>query len=827
MVQEVVVTRSWNWTEPYATDNCGLASFTNNFNSGSYFSEGVTTIIYTATDNCGNVKNASFTVTVLCSATCNAAPIIDCPPDYWACPSSGTVPPSGTANAIPGGPNCGTPIIEYDDLVVSTGPCPLTKIVQRTWTATDPDNSSLTSSCVQQINIEDNTPPEFTFVPDDITVHGTGSGCAIVGTWSPCLAVDNCSSVTISYSHPSGTVFYEGTTQVTVTATDDCGNTSVASFNIVVVCAASCTTPPTVSCPQNYWACPTQSVPGPGITGTANGYPGSTDCSTPIVTYNDVVVSYGSCPNAKVVHRTWTASDPYDSNLSASCVQTIDLTDSQAPVFVSCPNDLYLYGIPHTGSGSACYAVATWTLPAVSDNCGTASLVARDQNGNVVTSGASFPEGTSVITYTATDACGNTATCSFDVNVTCPSGGSIVCPDDIVVQCDGSGCKVVNWSTPTYSGSCGSCQGEPIPGFVYMGELNGHEYYCSVDPLSWANASQMCQDNGGYLACIGSQAENDFLANLLNIQSAWIGLSDPDQDGQFTWECGDALSYTNWYPGQPNNYNGDQHCVEMLNNGQWNDQYPTYMLEFIMEKPCSFIQQVAGPLPGSCLSGGTYTVTYETNDACGPVQMCSFNIIVEDALTITCPEDINTSASINTPGVVVNWQEPEVSSCCSNCPTAGGAIPGFVYMGSFNGHHYYCSTGTDTWANAQANCVANGGYLAVLNDAAENSYLANILTLQSAWIGANDLVTEGTFQWVNGDPFTYTNWYPGQPNNYNYNQHCVEMLNNGQWNDQYGHYNLGVHHGDRVMSYCRADRRSCAGFFTCTGLTTHSYISGY
>jgi GEVED domain/Secretion system C-terminal sorting domain len=33
------------------------------------------------------------------------------------------------------------------------------------------------------------------------------------------------------------------------------------------------------------------------------------------------------------------------------------------------------------------------------------------------------------------------------------------------------------------------------------------------------------------------------------------------------------------------------------------------------------------------------------------------------------------------------------------------------------------------------------------------------------WIGLNDMVTEGTFTWSNGDPHTYGSWATGEPNN--------------------------------------------------------------
>ena len=52
------------WTDPTATDNCGVASFTGTHASGATFAVGTTTVTYTAVDVNGNQSTASFTVTV-------------------------------------------------------------------------------------------------------------------------------------------------------------------------------------------------------------------------------------------------------------------------------------------------------------------------------------------------------------------------------------------------------------------------------------------------------------------------------------------------------------------------------------------------------------------------------------------------------------------------------------------------------------------------------------------------------------------------------------------------------------------------------------------
>jgi hypothetical protein len=58
-----------------------------------------------------------------------------------------------------------------------------------------------------------------------------------------------------------------------------------------------------------------------------------------------------------------------------------------------------------------CSAVVTWTAPIATDNCDVASFVSSHQIGDV------FPEGTTTVTYTATDIHNNVSTSSFTVTV--------------------------------------------------------------------------------------------------------------------------------------------------------------------------------------------------------------------------------------------------------------------------------------------------------------------------------------------------------------------------------------------------------------------------
>ncbi len=83
-----------------------------------------------------------------------------------------------------------------------------------------------------------------------------------------------------------------------------------------------------------------------------------------------------------------------------------------------------------------------------------------------------------------------------------------------------------------------------------------------------------------------------------------------------------------------------------------------------------------------------------------------------------------------------------------------------------NNHTYYLLT-KSTWTDSEAFAQSIGGNLVTINDAAENAFvLQNFGDGRDLWIGFNDAATEGTFTWVSGETPAYTNWRPGQPDNF-------------------------------------------------------------
>lgn len=123
--------------------------------------------------------------------------------------------------------------------------------------------------------------------------------------------------------------------------------------------------------------------------------------------------------------------------------------------------------------------------------------------------------------------------------------------------------------------------------------LNGHVYYL-LAPSGWQAAENSAVQLGGHLVTINDQAEQDWVYRSFSSvngvpRSLWIGLYDTNQSvnsgnpetrkSEFVWSSGERVSYSNWAPGEPNNYQGTgEFYVHMWwpstqpeFNGKWND----------------------------------------------------------------------------------------------------------------------------------------------------------------------------------------------------------------------------------------------------------------
>ena len=108
-----------------------------------------------------------------------------------------------------------------------------------------------------------------------------------------------------------------------------------------------------------------------------------------------------------------------------------------------------------------------------------------------------------------------------------------------------------------------------------------------------------------------------------------------------------------------------------------------------------------------------------------------------------------------------------------------------------NNHSYYLYTEPVSWYAAKTISEHLGGHLATITSAEENAIVYNLVGSEtSAWLGASDKDAEGSFNWVNGEDFSYTNWVAEQPDNAVRDEEGSENYvhiwaqHNGQWNDE-------------------------------------------
>jgi hypothetical protein len=226
-----------------ATDNCsGAGAVTRSgVPSGSIFPLGTTTITYSATDAAGNVGTATQVVTVVD----NTPPVVTAPANITVGNDAGSCTAMlnpGTATATDNCAGVSTPTgVRSDGQALNAAyPKGTTTI---TWTATDAAGNPATAQ--QTVTVNDTEKPVL-HVPADIVVGNDVGSCSALVSFNV-TATDNCGSVNVTTSVPSGTSFPKGTTTVTATATDSSGNTSTASFHVTV----NDTEKPVVNVPAN------------------------------------------------------------------------------------------------------------------------------------------------------------------------------------------------------------------------------------------------------------------------------------------------------------------------------------------------------------------------------------------------------------------------------------------------------------------------------------------------------------------------------------------------------------------------------------------------
>jgi hypothetical protein len=100
---------------------------------------------------------------------------------------------------------------------------------------------------------------------------------------------------------------------------------------------------------------------------------------------------------------------------------------------------------------------------------------------------------------------------------------------------------------------------------------------------------------------------------------------------------------------------------------------------------------------------------------------------------------------------------------------AGLMLAGLLAPAVVAGHEYKWVPEHKTWHEAVDYCEQDGGHLATIGSKSENMRVWAARPhgqRGGSWLGASDEADEGVWEWVTGEPFTYADWAPGNPDDY-------------------------------------------------------------
>ena len=302
--------------EAAASDNCGEVTMEVSSITIPGDAEGNYTLVrtFTATDDAGNSTEATQTITVVDT---RAPEFTSVPSDYTSECSDDLILDDASASD-----NCGDVAIEVSSITIP-GDAAGNYTVVRTFTATDDAGNS--TEATQTIIVEDTTAPIFVFFPSDANVE-----CDLSWPNEMPEVSDNCGTVQVALQTDTLSGICGGLLilERTFTATDDAGNVEIATQRLTQVD----TTAPVIewedfvdlACSQNL-----NNIPLPVV---------SDACSNDVtLIWNDEEISGGcTLPIAQLL-RTYTAFDQCGNVANAE--QVIQLTDNEAPVWTSLPED--------------------------------------------------------------------------------------------------------------------------------------------------------------------------------------------------------------------------------------------------------------------------------------------------------------------------------------------------------------------------------------------------------------------------------------------------------------------------------------------------------
>lgn len=372
---------------------------------------GMRTLILRATD-CNNFTN---TCTIQVEVEDKTAPFIACPAaitlECTQFPATTSV--SGAPNFFD---NCGIATMTFSD-VLNLNACN-SGTVTRTFTVGD--GGGLSASCSHVITFEDNTPMTVTF-PDDAILNSCDAMADPNATGVPIVNSD-CEMT--AYSIQNDTFVLQNGCGLKILRThtimEMCSGMEFSDVQEIQVIDGEAPTfvEVTGALDVSFDCAETIIVPAPPTAIDA--------CGSAILTiFSDVTTNMG-CDNSLTRVITYQAEDACGNTALYSV--NISVSDTTDPV-ISCPGSTTTFEIGN------CTRVVNLPAATATDDCSNITITNDSPFATASNENASgtYALGMTVITFTATDDCGNTDFCQTEVNVNDVSGPSMQCNSPLTI----------------------------------------------------------------------------------------------------------------------------------------------------------------------------------------------------------------------------------------------------------------------------------------------------------------------------------------------------------------------------------------------------------
>jgi hypothetical protein len=485
------------------------------------------------------------------------------------------------------------------------GTCPQSGTYTNTFIATD---DCLNKSVVftQTITIQDLTIPVWTTTPGSLNASfdcSDLSGIAAAQSLMP-AATDNCDlSLNIVKTAgtfvPNPTCAGAGTYTNTFIATDDCGNSTAQFVQVITITDNNA---PVIDTPaQNASTeCSSNNIADLNAWIANHGGAVASDVCSGVLTWTNTIPTFNpGCGGTGTYTVTFTVTDNCNNN--ASTTATFTIVDTQDPT-ITCPANV----VAQVDLNDCVATGVNLGTPVTNDAC-SAVTVTNDAP-------VAFPPGVTIVTWTATDECGNSATCTQTVTVEDLLPPSVICPADPAP---------VNAA----AGQCSAFVTVPSPNVT-----DPCPYTITNDFNNTANAS------GTYP--VGVTTVTWTITGISGVSATCIQLVTVIDAQAPTIVCPPNVLVTAPAPA----------CTLQVINilpPTLNDNCDPLALVLTWTKTGATTGTGTGDVNNTIFNVGVTTVEYRVTDLSGNFATCTFTVTVNDQVpptVINCPADITVNA---------------------------------------------------------------------------------------------------------------------------------------------------------------------------------------